>query len=204
MTKAYDKAWLNAIMYVMHKEGLKDNHWNLVRKLNQNLTAKIQTKYGHTRTIKIKDSIRQGGVLSVAQYALLTDEFTKDIKKSNKGVQLPNSEEKIGGLLWVDDVAIMSCEPNELQEMLDATNEIAKRYKIEFSKEKSQVLIIGKNENKKKFKIGDLQLETTDKYSYLGETLNSSGNITDHIKNIRKKSRSGLPNHTTYIRKPRF
>ena len=26
VTKAYDKAWLKAIMYVMHKEGLRDKH----------------------------------------------------------------------------------------------------------------------------------------------------------------------------------
>ena len=178
---------LDAIMYVMHKEGLKDNHWSLVRKLNQNLTAKIQTKHGHTRNIKIKDSIRQGGVLSVAQYALLTDEFTKDIKKSNKGVKLPDKEEKIGSLLWVDDVAIMSSEPKELQEMLDATHETAKKYRIEFSKEKSQTLIIGKSTEENKFTIGEQELETTDTYKYLGETINSAGNITDQMKNIRKK-----------------
>ncbi len=94
VTKAYDKAWLDAIMYVMHKEGLKDNHWTIVRKLNENLTAKIQTKHGLTRKINIKDSIRQGGVLSVAQYALLTDEITKEINTPNKGVNLPNKSEK--------------------------------------------------------------------------------------------------------------
>ena len=32
VTKAYDKAWLDAIMYVMHKEGLKGPEWDLVKK----------------------------------------------------------------------------------------------------------------------------------------------------------------------------
>ena len=32
VTKAYDKAWLDAIMYVMHKEGLTDNHWTIEKK----------------------------------------------------------------------------------------------------------------------------------------------------------------------------
>ncbi len=189
VTKAYDKAWLDAIMYVMHKEGLKDNHWTIVRKLNQNLTAKIQTKYGPTRKINIKDSIRQGGVLSVAQYAVLTDEITKEINTSNKGVNLPNKQEKIGSLLWVDDVAIMSCDPSELQNMLDITNETAKKYRIEFSKEKSQVLVIGKQKSNQteKFRIGDLELEQTKTYKYLGETLNDKGNIDDHLKGIKRK-----------------
>ena len=58
VTKAYDKAWLDAIMYVMHKEGLNTPEWDIIRKLNENLTANIQTKHGMTREIKITDSIR--------------------------------------------------------------------------------------------------------------------------------------------------
>ena len=41
VTKAYDKAWLDAIMYVMHKNGLKDALWQVVKNLNENLTAKL-------------------------------------------------------------------------------------------------------------------------------------------------------------------
>ena len=32
VTKAYDKAWLDAIMYVMHKNGLRDTLWQIVKK----------------------------------------------------------------------------------------------------------------------------------------------------------------------------
>lgn len=79
VTKAYDKAWIDAIMYVLHKEGLNDNLWTVVRKLNQNLTAEIKTKHGTTRKIQIKDSIRQGGVLSVLEYAVMMDEINKEV-----------------------------------------------------------------------------------------------------------------------------
>ncbi len=140
VTKAYDKAWLDAIMYVMHKEGVTTNLWTIIRKLNQNLTARIRTKDGLTRAIKIKDSIRQGGVLSVAQYALLMDEISKELNKVTKGVKMPNSDRIIADLLWVDDVALFSTDEKVLQEMLDITDETAKRYRIEFGKEKSKVL----------------------------------------------------------------
>jgi hypothetical protein len=52
-------------MYAMHNSGLRGPLWNTVRKLNMNLKAEIKTKDGMTRPINIKDSIRQGGVLSV-------------------------------------------------------------------------------------------------------------------------------------------
>ena len=53
VTKAYYKAWLKGIMYVMDK-GCKEAAWNLTDKLNQNLTATIRTAFGNTRPIKKK------------------------------------------------------------------------------------------------------------------------------------------------------
>ncbi len=79
VTKAYYKAWLDAIMYVIYKERLNDRHWIIAKNLNKNLTAKVVTKYVRTRKISIKDSIRQGGVLSVLEYGLLMDETSKEI-----------------------------------------------------------------------------------------------------------------------------
>ncbi len=46
-----------AIMYVMYKESLMDNYWNIARKLNQNLIATVNTKYGPTIKIKMNTII---------------------------------------------------------------------------------------------------------------------------------------------------
>jgi hypothetical protein len=94
-------------MYVMHKEGVKDKTWGKIKDLNENLTARVETKHGPTREIKIKDSIRQGGVLSVIMYAAIMDEISKEIKEKNLGMEI-NPGEKIGCLLWMDDVALIA------------------------------------------------------------------------------------------------
>ena len=39
VTKAYDKAWLQAIIYAMHKSGITGELLRLVKKINENLTA---------------------------------------------------------------------------------------------------------------------------------------------------------------------
>ena len=82
VTKAYDKAWLDAIMYVMNKQGCDGATWDLTDRLNQNLTATIRIKHGTTIPININNSIRQGGVLAVTQYATLMDEINKEINKA--------------------------------------------------------------------------------------------------------------------------
>ena len=44
------------------------------------------------KNITIKDSIRQGCVLSVIEYATLMDEITKEIQEREKGIKMENGE----------------------------------------------------------------------------------------------------------------
>ena len=187
VTKAYDKAWLTGIMYAMHNNGLVGPLWNTVKKMNENLTAKLKTKDGITRPIHIKDSIRQGGVLSVMQYGVLMDEIAKAIKQKNLGCKIPGKEEKMGCLLWVDDVVLISENPKELQEMLDITHKIASKYHIVFGKEKSKVMNIG-TRKVPKFKLGEMELEPTSEYKYLGEVIDNKLSLKKHIEHITHKA----------------
>ena len=83
-------------MYILYKEGLQDNHWTIVKKLNENLTARIKTKYGPTRQIKIKDSLRQGGVLSVVSYGTQMDEVNKEIERLDLTIPIQGTDKKVG------------------------------------------------------------------------------------------------------------
>ena len=158
VTKAYDKAWLNAILYALNRSGLAGKDLNIVKNINKNLTATIRTKYGNTRKIKIRDSIRQGGVLSVIEYANLIDEIAKEINMEMIGTTKIGTTEIEGCLLWMDDVALIHKNKIELQKMLDITDEVAKRYHVKFGQEKSQTITIGKNQETK-FKLGDMEMD---------------------------------------------
>ena len=191
VTKAYDKAWLNAILYARNKSGLKEKEWNLhvVKNINKNLTAKIRTKFGKTRPIKIKDSIRQGGVLSVIEYANLIDEIAKEIKEETTGITKIGDNQIYGCLLWMDDVALIHKNKDELQKMLNITEEISKRYHLKF--DKSQTITIGKQPDTP-FKLGQINLDNTTTYKYLGTTINNKGTMDDHIKKKKGKTEAAL------------
>ena len=133
VTKAYDKAWSKAIMYALDKNGIKGKDWTITKKLNENLTARIQTNHGCTRKVEIKDSIRQGGILSVLQYANLMDEITKEIAKNpNCNINIGN-ETTPGCFLWMDDVLLMHTDPRSPKSCwTPCTYKIAQRYRIKF------------------------------------------------------------------------
>ena len=192
VTKAYDKAWLDAIMYSMHKSGLKGKNWRIAREINSNLTATIKTKFGPTRMIKIKDSIRQGGVLSVIEYANLIDEIAKELQEMEVGNQNLWNTPTPGCLLWMDDVALIHNDKEELNKMLSITNDIANRYHIKFGKDKSQILTINNKNPTSDTLIGNQILDPTETYKYLGMTMNSKGNLEDHIKKTKGKTEAAL------------
>ena len=189
VTKAYDKAWITAIMHILYNRGLTDTHWETVLKLNENLTAKLKTKYGLTRTINIKDSLRQGGVLAVLQYGIMMDQINQAIKAQNLGIHIEGTHIKIPSLLWVDDVLIMAETKEELQKMLDTINDIAAKYHIEFGMPKSNVMkVAGRKEAITMVPLGNQAMTQTNKYKYLGFTQTNEDNLQEHITNTRAKT----------------
>ena len=73
----------------------------------------------------------------------------------------------------MDDVLLVSSEPNELQQILNITSTIAGKYHVEFGEEKSNVIKIGRNKENPEFTLGDMNLKYTDKYKYLGYVQNN-------------------------------
>ena len=134
----------------------------------------------------MKDSIRQGGVLSVIQFALMMDEICKNIHDKNLGVQI-NENKKVGCLAWMDDLIMLTTEKKEMQQMLNITNDTSGPNHLEYGSSKSQAQAGDKME-KVKFNLGEMELEYTDKYKYLGYMQNTKNNQDDQIIEIKKKT----------------
>ena len=191
--KAYDKAWLDAIIYTLHKNGVHDKNLRMIKKINSNLTARIQTRYGLTRKINIRDSIRQGGVLSVIEYATLMDEIAKELQQRNLGIETQQNY-ILDSLVWMDDVCLIHHDLQKLQEILDVTNHVANKYHIPFWAAKCKVVKKGKG-RKSTLKLNGEVLEEVPSCEYLGEIINNKGNLSDHIAEVARKIKGA----TTHI-----
>ena len=170
-------------MYTLHKSGIEGKLLLIVNNMNQDLTARIQSKYGITKKIKIRDSIRQGGVLAVVEYVNLMDEIAKELGKDKENIITIGNKNMPGYLLWMNDVVLIHQDKHIMQSMMDTTNEIANRYRIQFGQEKSKIMIVEKDKDDDiNFKRDQMPLQKTDKYKYLGVTLNNKGNLSVHLK----------------------
>ena len=89
----------------------------------------------------------------------------------------------------MDDVVLISEKPEELQEMLNITNEIGTKYRIKFGEEKSKIMKIGRKAQKSNFKfsLGDMNLQECSKYKYLGVMLSGKRNLEEHLNEVKRK-----------------
>ena len=87
MEKAYDKAWLSAILYTLWQNGIKGKIWRLIKKLNMNVAAQVKKRFGLTsqdNSDKKHNKARQSSVLSMTEYAKLVDKLTIELEQNDQ------------------------------------------------------------------------------------------------------------------------
>ena len=68
----------------------------------------------------------------------------------------------------MDDVLLLETRPEEKQELLNITNKVAEKYHIKFGREKIQTMIFGNTKERPQFTQGQMALDLTTTYKYLG------------------------------------
>ena len=105
--KAYDKADMKDMLYILHRNGFKGNIWRLTRSLNVGLTARVKTKAGLTRQIRRETGGKQGGKLMVPMFAKAMDTIAEEMEEEgNLGIEV--DRQKIPALIFMDDLTTMA------------------------------------------------------------------------------------------------
>ena len=140
ISKAYNKAWLDAIMYILWHSGIRGRIWRMIRNLSTTMSAQIRTKYGLTRIIKMKN-IRQGGVLSVTEYSKMVDSMCAVFEEQGVGTRYGHII--IPSLLLMDDITLMTNSQAGLQSMLRIVHHQANKYHAKFGTDKCKIMTTG-------------------------------------------------------------
>ena len=190
--KAYDRADMNDMLYILHKHGLKGKTWRLTRALNVGLTAKVKTKTGLTRTIKREKGGKQGGKLMVPMFAKAMDEIMEDFE-NNSSAGIDVDGQNIPALLFMDDVMTLTEGYDKQATALRTVNEFGWKHKIEWGHDKCKVMEVGTHKEKKKeWELGDMKIGTCQSYKYLGEIIQRDGKNEENLKERFKKVKQAV------------
>ena len=138
VVKAYDHADMDD-----RSAGVDGKLWRLMKSLNEDLTAKINTKAGLTREITRVTGGKQGGKLMVSLFAKMMDNLAEDLLENAKlGILV--GEETIPAMLYMDDAVTYAEGYNQQKETLDSVNEFAVKHKLEWGSGKCKTMEIGR------------------------------------------------------------
>ena len=110
------------------------------------------------------------------------------MKRTGLGVKVGN--DVLSVLIYANDVVVFSENHNDLQEMLNAVTDYGRDFDINFSKEKSQVLVVNGDDSDsgRTWKLGGNKIRRTKEYKYLGIWLNEKGYERTKYERIAKAS----------------
>ena len=188
VSKAYDHVDNEDLMVTMWENGLRGKTWRILNELNSNLTAEIKTRYGLTREIEMEIGGKQGSRLTGRMFSKMMDTMATEL--SGMGIKI-TEEILIAVLLWVDDVVSFAEGEAAQNEILQAINEFAIKYKIKWGESKCRVMRVGKHTQKSQtWQVGDMNIQETVKYKYLGDIITPDGKNKENILDRKNKIQS--------------
>jgi hypothetical protein len=147
-----------------------------------------QVKFNDITTdfFQIDEGVKQGCVLSPILFCIFINELAKMIREAEVGVRICDIQ--IGCLFWADDVVLLGEDKVELQKMLDIAASFAKRWKLDFNRDKSNVIITGHRRlSNVRWSLGDKVISEVNQYKYLGVQISNDISDHKHIDDVIRK-----------------
>jgi hypothetical protein len=179
ISKAYDKVWIEGLLYKLHKIGITGNLYYMIRSLLLNRTIQVVGVDGKISTTYILSAgVPQGSILApflflIYIHDMLSDDDVKAICMS----------------LFADDIAMLPLTAGSnglapLQRALSAMTRYASKWKIKFSLKKTNTVYFRPDRKGKwtepniQLKLGGDNITTTRQYTYLGVILDEKLTFT--------------------------
>lgn len=149
--------------------GLPVHFSSVLQSLYFNVRGTVRVNSSYTDWFPIESGVKQGCLLSPLLFDLYVNDLAFELKNTGGGVNVGN--EKICTLMYADDVVIIGDSEADLQNMLQVVNNWCMKWQMVLNQSKTNVVHFRSPSRPKtgfKFSCGDVDIDITTKYKYLG------------------------------------
>ena len=138
-----------------------------------------------TETFPINVGVRQGCILSPLLFNIFMADLPKQLDRENK-VSI-EGDFKINTLIWADDLLLLSDSEAGLQSILNSLDKYCADNQLVINFDKTKCMTFNKTGRllRRHFFLGNVRLESTREYKYLGLVFTPSGEIRTALEDLK-------------------
>ena len=147
-----------------------------------------------TNTFIANQGVKQGCILSPLLFNIFLSDLQTKLEKTESAPLLLTRNERIGCLIWADDLLIFSETENGLQNMLNDLGNYAANNGLSVNMTKTKVMIFNKTGRhmRRNFYLNNIKIDTTREYKYLGFLVTPSGEINSGLHDLKDRALRAL------------
>ena len=179
--KAFDRVRHEDLLDILMQIGLDGKDVRVIRNLYWEQEASIQVSGEQTGWKHIKRGVRQGCVLSPTLFGLYSEIILRNIDDL-VGVKVGGRN--INNIRYADDTVLIAETEQDLQNIIGSVGRYSEEKGLRINIRKTKVMKVSKTANGRPLQIyinGD-QIETVEKFAYLGSIITNDGRCENEIK----------------------
>ena len=191
--KAFDSVNRKCLRYKMLSMGINGKIYQALNSLYDNYRCTVRINNMYTEHFDIPNGLKQGCVVSPTFFKIYINDLVTDINNHEAGITIDNRN--ISMLMFADDIVLLAPTEDKLQEMLDIVNNWCSKWRLTLNGTKTEIIHYrhkSKERSAFQFKCGELNLQYTDKYKYLGVWLHEHLDLSVTVKEISKSATRAL------------
>ena len=190
--KAFDVVSHPILLDKLYHSGVNLRVWSLVKGMYEGLSSKVKWEGGFSPSFKIRQGVRQGGILSTHLYKLYINDLLVDLESTKLGKHI--GCQYTGCPTCADDLSLVPECSYEFQEMLTIAHQYSCTHRYVIHPDKSVAITkFGGNANAREpnsWLLGDKLISVQDRTTHLGLTRSSKNenklNIEEKISIARR------------------
>lgn len=191
--KAFDVLWHDGLRLKLYQLGVKGQMHRIISNLYVNMSSAVLANGVLSDFFPIKQSVRQGGVLSPWLYIIFINSLLCELNECGCGANIGSIY--AGNPTHADDIVLLSTSPKGLQHMIDICYNYSRKWRFLLSPEKTKLMVFGetkvefkKQKNQRKFFLGKFKIDEVEQHTHVGIILNKF-NSKDRTKSACRKGR---------------
>ncbi len=167
---------------------------NIIKESYTDIFSSVRVNGYSSRPFKLKQGVRQGGVLSSFLYLVYINDLLKELEESELGACI--CDLKTGNPTLADDITLIAMSPLSLQMMLNIVSQYALNWKFQVSKTKSFAMNIDRHRRKPvcdfQWTLDSDPIPIVDSTVHVGIQLASNINTACRIEEACRKGRKAF------------